>query len=567
MSKQGMKNDETTRGMLQMKKFCLFLSIVLAITIFSGTNNVYAAANPTVRIGLYYGSRAQSQMVISAEKGISFLAYDTDSDSEVPVYNSSPGQNINIIKDSYFTGNGAKLTAVAENGNPTKGPYHLKLKKTYNTYNEAVKDVNTYNQKGIKAYPVYTDSGWNVWTGFYIDQKAASSDMAEVLKKLGKVECTVVDKSDTRIYGADSATGDIIFMFASDHKVLRGKPMKGEPVKIGTDKLNTYRGQVEFRRITGSDMTIINILQMEEYLYGVVPNEIESYSHIEAIKAQAVAARTYAHLNLTKSNKANPHLNYGFNLCNDIHCQVYKGMGSESSIANSAVDATKDMVLTYEGKLIEAVYSASSGGRTEDASNVWNGAPYLKSVEDKYESGNSPKYNWTLTFTADEISQKLKNYNIGNVTSIEITKVSEAGRPVEVIVKGTLKPEGVKFVKDGCRTFLGLYSQWYTISTNADISVMVDGKEEKKQLGQMTIITADGETKVTDPNQKVTVVDAEGKSTVLSSVPTEYTFTGRGYGHGVGMSQEGAKGMANAGFTFDQILLHYYTGTKIEIAK
>ncbi len=552
-----------------MKKFCLFISMVLIITMFSGINsfNVYAAVNPTVKIGLYYGSKAQSQMIISADKGVAFIAYDSSANSDIPIYNSIQGQSINIIKDSYFTGSGARLSAVAENGNPTVGPYHLKLKKTYNTYNEAVRDVNTYKQKGIKAYPVYTDTGWDVWTGFYIDQKTANSDIAEVIKKLGQIECTIVEKSDTRIYGADSITGDAIFMFASEQKLLRGKPVEGGPVKIGTDKFNTFRGQVEFRRMTGSDMTIINILQMEEYLYGVVPNEIESFSNIEAIKAQAVAARTYAHLNLTKSNKSNTHLNYGFNLCNDIHCQVYRGMGSESSIANSAIDDTKDMVLTYEGKLIEAVYSASSGGQTEDGSNVWNGAPYLKSVEDKYESGKSPKYNWTLTFTADEISQKLKNYNLGDVTSIEITKLSAAGRPIEIIVKGTLKPEGVKFVKDGCRTFLGLYSQWYTISTNADINVMVDGKEEKKQLGQMTIITADGETKVTDPNKQVTVVDAEGKSTVLSSVPTEYTFTGRGYGHAVGMSQEGAKGMANAGFTFDQILMHYYTGAKIEIVK
>ena len=552
-----------------MKKFCLFISMVLIITMFSGINsfNVYAAVNPTVKIGLYYGSKAQSQMIISADKGVAFIAYDSSANSDIPIYNSIQGQSINIIKDSYFTGSGARLSAVAENGNPTVGPYHLKLKKTYNTYNEAVRDVNTYKQKGIKAYPVYTDTGWDVWTGFYIDQKTANSDIAEVIKKLGQIECTIVEKSDTRIYGADSITGDAIFMFASEQKLLRGKPVEGGPVKIGTVKFNTFRGQVEFRRMTGSDMTIINILQMEEYLYGVVPNEIESFSNIEAIKAQAVAARTYAHLNLTKSNKSNTHLNYGFNLCNDIHCQVYRGMGSESSIANSAIDDTKDMVLTYEGKLIEAVYSASSGGQTEDGSNVWNGAPYLKSVEDKYESGKSPKYNWTLTFTADEISQKLKNYNLGDVTSIEITKLSAAGRPIEIIVKGTLKPEGVKFVKDGCRTFLGLYSQWYTISTNSDINVMVDGKEEKKQLGQMTIITADGETKVTDPNKQVTVVDAEGKSTVLSSVPTEYTFTGRGYGHAVGMSQEGAKGMANAGFTFDQILMHYYTGAKIEIVK
>ncbi len=551
-----------------MKKFCLVLSIILLFSMFSGANlnNVYAAANPVVKVGLYFGTKAVSQIGISADKGIAFSAYDGASNTYSLVYNAAPGQVINVRKDSFFTGSPAKLTAVAETGSPTTGPYHLKLQKNYNTYNDTLAVIGTYKQSGITAYPVFTDTGWEIWTGSYINYAAAESAIKDVLEKLGQLECTVIDRVDTRICGTDSSTGDILFMYASTQKLLRGKPIAdNDPVKIGTGKFNSFRGLVELLRVTGSDMTVINVLQMEEYIYGVVPNEIESYSNKEAIKAQAVAARTYAYLNLTKNKKSNTHLNYGFNLCNDIHCQVYKGMGSESTNSNTAVDETKDMVITYNGQLIEAVYSASSGGQTEDASNVWNGAPYLKSVEDKYESGKSPKYNWTLTLTADEISQKLKNYNIGNVTSIEVTKLSEAGRPIEVLVKGTLEPNGRKFTKDGCRTFLGLYSQWYTITTNSDIDVMVDGKVEKKQVSQLTIVSADGVTKNTDTNQKLTILGAQGNTTVVSANPTEYTFTGRGYGHAVGMSQEGAKGMANAGFTFDQILMHYYSGTKIEV--
>jgi len=544
--------------------------MVFFTAMFSGISSplVYAASNPTVKIGLYFGSTAQSQILISSDKGVEYNAYDASANTNTKVYESSPGQALNIRKDSYFTGSGAKLTAAAAAANSTVGPYHLKLQSTYNSYNDTVPVVNSYKQKGIAAYPVFTDSGWNIWTGFYVDNASAQAAISEVKGKLGQVECTVVDKVDTRICGADGSTGEVVFMFAAAQKLLRGKSLdESGPVKIGTAKLNTYRGQVEFFRVTGSDMTVINVMSMEQYLYGVVPNEIESYSNMEALKAQAVAARTYAYLNLTKTSKSNTHLNYGFNLCSDVHCQVYRGMGSENANTNTAVDQTKDMVITYNGQLIEAVYSASSGGRTEDGSNVWTGAPYLKSVEDKYESGNSPKYNWTLTFTADEISQKLKNYNIGNVTSIEVTRLSEAGRPIELIVKGTLKPEGIKFTKDGCRTFMSLYSQWYTITSNADVTVLVDGKEEKKQLGQLTIISADGKTKSVEPGQGLTVIDANGKAALLSAVPTEYTFTGRGYGHAVGMSQEGAKGMANAGFKFDEILTHYYTGTMIDIKK
>ncbi len=548
-----------------MKKFCLVLSIVLLFTMFSGINshNIYAASNPVVKIGLYYGSTAQSQIFISAETGVSYNAFDAATSTYSAVYNSGPGQVVNIRKDSYYTGSADKLTPAASTGNPTIGPYHIKLQNNYSTYNDTKKIINTYKTKGITAYPVYTDTGWEIWTGFYIDQSAAETAIAEVKGKLGQVECTVIDKVDTRICGADIATGEILFMYADTQKLMRGKPVTDDDaIIIGTGKFNTFRGQVEFYRKTGSDMTIINVLPFEEYLYGVVPNEMEAFSNPEALKAQAIAARTYSYVYLNK------HSSYGFNLCSTTDCHVYKGKSSESPITNKAVDDTKDMVVTYNGKLAETLYFSSSGGMTEDSANVWgSNIAYLKSVEDKYESGKSYKYNWTLTFTADDLTQKLKNYNLGEVTGLEITKKSEAGRPIEVVVKGTLKPEGVIITKDKCRTFLGLYSQWYTVSTNADVNVMVDGKEQKTPMSQVKVITKNGETKITDPEAQVTIVGADGKNTTVTAVPTEYYFVGKGWGHSVGMSQEGAKGMADAGFTYDQILAHYYQGTTVELKR
>ncbi|MDF2984579.1 MAG: SpoIID/LytB domain protein [Eubacterium sp.] len=548
-----------------MKKICLLLSIVLLFTMFSGINynDVYAASNPIVKIGLYYGSTAQSQIAISADNGVSYNAYDAETSTYSTVYNSGPGQVVNIRKDSYFTGSEVKLTPVASTAGPTIGPYHIKLQSTYNTYDNTIKVISTYKTKGITAYPVYTDAGWEIWTGFYIDQATAQAAITEVKGNLGQVACSVVDKVDTRICAVDSNTGEIIFMYAAAQKLMRGKPAADEDaIIIGTGKLNTFRGQVEFFRKTGSDMTIINVLPMEEYLYGVVPNEIEAFSNPEALKAQAIAARTYSYVYLNK------HAAYGFNLCSTTDCHVYKGKSSESPITNKAVDDTKDMVVTYNGKLAETLYFSSSGGMTEDSVNVWGSdIAYLKSVEDKYESGKSYKYNWTLTFTADDLSQKLKNYNLGTVTGMEITKKSEAGRPIEIVVKGTLKPEGVKITRDKCRTFLSLYSQWFTISTNADVNIEVNGEEQKAPLSQVKVVTKDGETKISDPGEKVTIVGADGKNTTVSAVPTEYYFAGKGWGHAVGMSQEGAKGMADAGFTYDQILAHYYQGTAIELKR
>lgn len=549
-----------------MKKICLFLSTVLLFLMLSGVNmsNTYAVSDQSVKIGLYYKSTAQSQIDISSDKGVAFNAFDATTNNYYPVYNSGAGEAITVRIDSYFTRSGLVLTPVAATNNPTMGPFHIKIQNSFGTYNDTLPVVQSYTQKGVAAYPVYTDSGWDIWTGFYINKAAAETAIVTVKEKLGEGAYSVIEQLDTRVYGVN-ISGNVLFMYASAKNLLRGKSLSTanpNPIKIGTGKFNSFRGQVEFLRKAGSDMTIINVLPFEEYLYGVIPNEIEAYSHTEALKVQAVAARSYSYSTLNK------HASYGFNLCSTTDCQVYKGYASESTYTNKATDDTRNMVVTYNGNIANTVFSASSGGRTEDVVNVWGSSvPYLKSVDDKYEAGNSYSYNWTLKFTQDEISQKLKSKNIGTVTSVEITKYSETGRPIEVIVRGTLKPEGVVISKDSCRTFLNLSSQWYKMTTNADINISVNNQKVNTQLSQVKVITATGQTTFTDPTKQVTILGANGASTTVSVSPTEYNFVGKGWGHAVGMSQEGAKGRANAGFTYDQILAHYYTGTKIELKK
>lgn len=546
-----------------MKKICLFLCIVMLFIMLPGFNNfnTSAAEATSVKIGLYYSSTAQSQIDISADKGVAFNAYDVKTGKYYNVFNSSAGQAITIRKDSYFIQSGTKFSPVASTGKPTSGPFHIQIQGTYSTYNDTVSPIQNYSQKGITAYPVYTDSGWQIWTGFFISKTEAQTAVSTVKSKLGENTYTVISQVDTRIYGTDK-NGKVIFMYASSGNLLRGRSLSTanpNPIKIGT---SLYRGQVEFYRTSGSDMTIINVLPFEEYVYGVVPNEMPAYSNIEALKAQAVAARTYSYKYINK------HAKYGFNLCATTDCQVYKGYSSENANTNKAVDETMNMVVTYNGALAETVFSASTGGRTEDAANVWgNSIPYLKSVEDKYESGTSYNYNWTMKFTADEINTKLKSYGLGTVTSMEITKNSDAGRPIEIIVKGTLKPNGVTITKDKCRTFLSLPSQMYNITTDADVNVQVGNEIENVPLSQIGVVTKDGEKTYSDPSQKITIIGADGNESTVSASPTEYVFTGKGWGHAVGMSQEGAMGMAKAGFKYDEILTHYYTGTKVELKK
>ena len=546
-----------------MKKLCFSAGILLmsifAFSLFSvmpvnaetnttntpNTNNITNTAITTstvtgkiVKIGLYYSSSAQAQIDISADQGVSFSSFNTKTSEYTSVYNFTKNEIVTVKKDTML---------------------HIKIGASYGDYQSAMTAVNTYMGNGVIAYPVFTDTGWQVWSGFYANQGEVDTALADIKAKTA-TDCSVVSVSPSRIYAQDKSS-HVLFMYASDVAYLRGKSLSTAnpaPIKIGK---SNYRGEVEFQRRTNSDMTIINVLPMEHYLYGVVPNEIEGSANIEAVKAQAVAARTYTYYNTQSGSK---HASLGFDLCNTTCCHVYRGYDSEFSNSNKAVDATADIVVKYNGKIAQTVYFASSGGKTEDAINVWGfDISYLRGVEDKYESGKSYNYNWTKTFTIDELTQKFASKNIGTVTGIEVTKHSSTGRATEVVVKGTLKPEGITYKLSGTSSFLSLPSQWYTISTSSDISITTPSQIINTQINNLSIISVGGSV-IQSAGTTIDVISADGSKQSLSSNAGQYVFTGKGWGHSVGMSQEGAKGMANAGYTFDQILTHYYQGTTVE---
>ena len=129
-------------------------------------------------------------------------------------------------------------------------------------------------------------------------------------------------------------------------------------------------------------LTVINRLLIDEYLYGVVPEEMPASWNIEALKAQAVAARTFA----LYDKLDRKHTQEGFDVCVTTDCQVYGGMDSEAATTNKAIDATKGEVIVYLNQPICSVFHAASGGQTDDSINVWNvNVPYLRAVEDKEE--------------------------------------------------------------------------------------------------------------------------------------------------------------------------------------
>ncbi|MFA6308444.1 MAG: SpoIID/LytB domain-containing protein [Clostridia bacterium] len=517
----------------------------------------------TVRIGLYYkgappeGHSQTSCFDISAPKGLD-LGYYASSKFGV-LYKYKYSNKVTIRKDGFFVLNDSTFTEYSPSGkipSGTKmGPYHVQIGDKYTSYTNARAQVPVLKEKGIAAYPVYND-GWRVWTGNYLNQNDTLYNMNSVIApKVPSLLCTIVNSDPTRIVIALS--GNTLFMYDKSSGAFQIHPnTANSPLMF---KLNNqhFRGNLEVKRLTNSDMTLVNVIKPQLYLYGVVPSEMLSNSKLEALKAQAICAGTYTYNCLKK------HSSLGFDLCSTVDCQMYLGYDNEEASTNRAVDETIGKIITYKGSAAEINYYNSSGGKTEDVRNVWgNSCPYLISVDDPYEA---PGTEWVQERTPAYIKGRLSDwgYNIGDVTAVTATKKAPSGRVTEVVVKGT---KGSKtFTIERCRTFFGLKSQWYTISSPDKTYFRANGgKVENRDFKGMTVVTSKGTQILTGVNNVVTLINGANTKKSVSLTPGAYIFTGRGWGHGVGMSQEGAMGFARHGYTCTQILKHYFPGTEIQ---
>lgn len=319
---------------------------------------------------------------------------------------------------------------------------------------------------------------------------------------------------------------------------------------IGIGK-NKYRGFVNFIA-KGEQISLINHVEIEDYLYGVVPKEMGSSFHVESLKAQSITARTFA---MASKNK---HQNEGFNLCDTTHCQVYGGKVAEHPNTNRAVDETKGLSVYYNGNLAETVFHSNNGGYIESSKDTWGGHfDYLVAKEDPFSS-NTTASTWEMKLTSQEMDQKIlsSGINIGNILDVGILETTSANRVANVKLIGTLGEEIITGAR--LRTILGMRSTWFDI------------KKEGKTISRMGYVFDPETSKSIAINlDNATIIDgnniqSKSNSNVSQGTRVEgFTFNGRGYGHGVGMSQYGALEMAKQGYTYEEIIKHYYTGVEI----
>lgn len=402
--------------------------------------------------------------------------------------------------------------------------------------------------------PLY-EKGWNLVVGDYLTEAEALGKLGTLKGQFPSLDMAVIGPFPDRVRVLSGQ--QVIWLYNANEAEYAFREVAADPYL----KYNgvAYRGGMIIRRFSGSDLTLINTVTLSEYLYGVLPKEMAPDWPLEALKAQAVAARNYAVTNMGK------HKSRGFDLCATPDCQVYGGYRVESPLCRQAVDETAGRLLMYEGKLVQAFFHSNSGGKTENSENIWSAAiPYLKGVPDPYSVG-APNTDWSKVYTLGEVQQKLtaNQMDVGTVTNVTISRKSQNDRVLELLVQGSRG--SITLTKEQTRKVFGyndIKSTWFDMAGGASIRV-------QQQAGLTDLPTSAAVVDGALNSSTLTVnglvaMTINGKETVTSAQGDAVVFNGHGWGHGLGLSQWGAKNMAEQGFTYEQILLHYYTGTTLQ---
>ncbi len=446
--------------------------------------------NGIVRVGLAFGSTALDAVHLQIKTGSGFAFGYYDSDRVFRSVGSTAESAVTVVADTNVTA-----------GDSTFGAYHVQLGTAYASFDAA--EAAARDRGG---YPVFYNGTYYVRVGSYTTMEAASNSAATAYG-------SVVSGGARSVLVVKAGTEQILFGFdCGSTYSLSLAPQSGSGAAItqvaeckdrsGTRSC-TYYGDFQFTRLSMQDpqkLTLVNFVGLEPYVKGVTPYEMSSGWPLEALKAQAVCARTYvaSHMNGSPAN--------GFDVTGTTTSQVYYGTLDASANSDRAVDETAGKFVRYEGKLCETFYFAADGGATEDSENVWvTAVPYLRGVVDPYETASTDP-----GFYCKSWSTSVSRAAVGDI-SITYTPIGNAM---------TVTVGDKTYSKDGVRTFL----------------TSVCGLRY---------------------NSRHFTVEYDAASDA-------YSVVGGGYGHNCGMSQWGAKAMAQEhGKTYEEIISFYYTGAYV----
>lgn len=494
---------------MNLKRFCcIFTFFFVAINLFQMAARAEQFFEKPIRVGLFYDNTSLESYRLNSQGGF-IIGFKSNGDF-------SPVLEINDNNLQVSSINPQNYTVLKDNLNK----------------NEALNLINQLNAKNAKAY-IFYGGNWAVWSE-------------------GKINSNYTG----RFIKIDTPSLGIILPVKMERPVYFSSKSRQGLVNLNG---RNYRGVIEILPGEGKTISCVNELELEQYLYGVVPMEMPYSWPLEALKAQAVASRTYAMYSLSKWEKK------GFDVCATIRDQSYGGYDAEKSLSNKAVDETKNQYISYDGKPIMALYHADSGGVTENGKDVYGiELPYLQSVKDPFEK-DSPNSTWSAIFSVKDISEGIARAieSLGEVQSISVAEKTSSGRVKMLLIQGT---SGTKLLSASeLRNILQLKSTFFDIDSGGDTVLNVlSGYAESKNifLKGKAVISDKGLNNLTGKNVVVTSFSSE-KSVSFTQEQGDIKFMGRGSGHGLGMSQWGAKGMAEQGYNYVEILQHYYKNVEI----
>ena len=447
--------------------------------------------------------------------------------------------------------------------------YFVAEDRTYGSYHAAKQAADGYQALGLEAYPGSTyQCNWRVYFCNASKYSEAENTVSRLQDITGSNSFEILSGSNYRV--KMTGTFGTLLIDMDEHYAypqFRALDINERGVRVVEMGSRSYRGRIEIGRYNKSKLTAVNIVPLEEYLYGVVPSEMPSTWPDEALKAQAVCARSYALIKAGYGSGSNA--KKGYKIVDTVSSQVYKGYLAESATANKAVDATKGEMLCYNNKVVAAYFYSTGGGRTEAAKDVWAAdLPYLQSVADFFEQ-DAGRMVWQETLTLSRLQKALAGQGIPfEVEDLQIAGYTETGRVHTLNLLGgnrSLKLQGTTI-----RTVLNLNSTKFKIVRQGDtpdnVSVLSADDMKNGRISNMYVASADGVSKASGELDQYIVQSADNLWNYPRTAPEqkdEILFAGMGYGHGVGMSQYGAKGMAESGYSYKEIIEYYFTGAYV----
>ena len=413
----------------------------------------------------------------------------------------------------------ADAQSAAGNQPAAPTPSSSSNEKGYSIYNGT-------NYSTVSSVYVITSDGLSTVTGNAACITAEGEDTASSTASSAPASVSggsAVGESSTCMTITDTNSGAILFEYDGKGEALAIQPINNVDTPQAWFLGNLYRGGFRYSRSTnynqGGRIAVTNFVPMEEYVAGVLPYELSADWPMEALKAGAVCARSFA---ITSHNHQT------FDVCNTTDCQVYRGVYTGKSAENitSAERATEGVCAYYNGAPIEAVYCAGTGGYTESALNTWSvDRGYLQAKVDEFDTVDSyPGNFWSYDVTSSQVTSMLRaaGKSCSTIVGMAVTRWTEIGNVLEV-----------SFKDDNGRTFT---------LTKDDVRLL-------RNISGVTYMS-----------RRFSIT--HGASSDLGYA-TQWNITGSGNGHNVGLSQWGARAMANRGYDYEEILRYYFTGIDI----